>query len=274
MLTNSTPLRGASINLILCATANYLQHLAHPSNEVLEIVAAESLGEGWREKNAFVVGTAWTAQHELMSQTYSGRFVYLSVLVLLIQFMYALCSFIAELFPEGEKFASRVYSAAALVNGLAIVTGILFTVIAIIHEYHTVYRQQWDFFETTYDDTYLLGYRVRWYALLMYAVHLPLLLAPYIDMTTKRPHLLRHATPSSLATATALTFVNVGYHAWLRHNYVMNDGAIPYPWYYDIKDSLVTLGVYLLCVNGVIGGVAIAIGNKLKKIRDHTMKGE
>mmetsp|Transcript_15552 Transcript_15552/g.17578 ORF Transcript_15552/g.17578 Transcript_15552/m.17578 type:complete len:274 (+) Transcript_15552:154-975(+) len=265
MVGKGVPLRGATINLFLSITANYLQHIAHPTNEVLENVAAKNLGRNWREENLFRVGTGWTAQHELMSQTYSGRFVYLSVLVLFLQLIYSVFSFIVELFPLREKYARRVYACAALVNGLAIVTGVLFTTIAIVHEYHVKYREQWDFFETTYDDTLVWGVKIRWYALLMYAVHMPLLLAPYIDITTKRPHLLHHATPSSLVTATALTFVNIGYHVWLRHNYIMNNGAIPYPWYYDIKDSIFALTAYLLVVNGVIGGVAVAIGNRLRK---------
>lgn len=260
-----TALAASLVNLLLLTAANVAQHVGHPPLSLCEEAAARRFGTTlWRA--AFdpwhsdpVLGFIWTPAHEARLQDFSGKWVYISCIIVAQHWLYFLVCVLAEMQPFGARLNARLtkgaYGTFAFVHGLATVVMCLYCLMWCVATYLIPeWRAQWDFFEAR-------GYRR--FPQLMALVHLPSLAAPAIDILSKQPALLRQHTPTTATLVLTTTAFHLAYHAWLFTNFVMCGGAIPYPWYYDMLLSpypVASLAIYMLLVAGFLACVVLGYG--------------
>lgn len=145
---------GTQFVLQLCALlslvfANALQHVVHPSLAVFEDAAASLRGADWEADFYVRDANSWTPPHEVMSQRTVGKFIFLTVQVLLFQLVYYLvCAAVYWLkivapdelqSPSLSKVYARLYTrlhmAAPIVDGLGVLVWFLFFVFAVIMDF-------------------------------------------------------------------------------------------------------------------------------------------
>ena len=253
------PLLPAAICLVALTAANLCQHVLHPPVSWCEEAAAarfrtanwRALFKPWEVDP--ISGRSWTPAHEAALQDFSGKWVYISCITILLHWSYFAASFITQLIARPNRLTTMVYSCCAFIHGVSILVMVLYCVMWWVATYVLPeWRAQWDFFEER---------GVVWYPQMMATVHLPSLLCPILDILGKDPKLLREHTPSARRLVLGTTAYHLTYEAWLYLNLVMCDGAIPYPWYYDIGFSAYPMTgfvMYGLAVNALL--VMVVVG--------------
>ena len=146
----------AAFNFALLFAANYAQHILHPPTSLCESATVKRFGTtDWRPLFKPWVpdpvhGAAWTPAHEARLQEFSGKWVYISAIIIFLHMIYFGLSLLVELRKGGKpgKLATAVYGVSALVHGLATVVIILYVVMWYISTY-VIYewKNQWYFFQ-------------------------------------------------------------------------------------------------------------------------------
>jgi hypothetical protein len=248
----------SAVAFVLLVLANLGQHAWHPPLSLCEAQAAKEYGgPNWRDKfDPFALTDGvklWTPAHEARLQDYSGKAVYLTCLTIFGQATYQGLSLLAEIVgvEAAPRLSRSVYASASFVNGFGILVCCMWLFFWFLQAFfHPEWRAQWDFFESR-------GYA---YMPLMCLVHLPSLFCGLIDIASKDPRLLAKHCPSDFSLIKAVTTYHAAFELWLLTNYHKCSGAIPYPWYYEIKLSpypLPLLTVYLLGVNVMISAIVL-----------------
>lgn len=261
--------------LVIITAANLAQHTYHPPLSLCETEAAKRFGTAsWRAIfdpwQADADGERrWTPAHEVRLQEFSGKWVYLSCITIFMHWLYFACSLIAELVAHGGssgsaggssgsagagRFAAAVYGACPIVNGLVSVTMMLYCIMWFVATFFIPdWKAQWRFF---------MAHGYPQFGYLMGLLHLPSLACVPIDVIAKDATLLEAHAPSPRTLFAVVMAFNVAYHIWLATNYYMCDGAIPYPWYYDIAIMAypkVGFAFYGVFVTGMLLSVVLGL---------------
>lgn len=252
--------------VLALVVANFLQHFVHPDLDVLERAAVEQRGADWAEKFYVYDVSVWTPGHEVMSQALVGKFIYLTVQVLALQLGYSIVCAVqcacAAAGGHNRPLARFLCQLAPLVDGLGVCVFALYSVFAFLQTFIVpAWRSQWDTIETEVFrscTSEVCVWVCRNYGSFMHVLHFSGALGAVLDLPGKDPHLVVACTPTWPTVFLALAAYTVLFHCFLFYNFQSNKGAIPYPWYYDLRSPL-DFVVYLLFVNFIIFLVVQAV---------------
>jgi len=292
--------------------ANVLQHVVHPSLDVFKDAAVELRGPDWEADFYVRDANDWTPPHEVMSQRMAGKFIFLTVQVLLLQLVYyfsCIASYVLKVVAEDELLDTGAYKAyvklygklhvvAPIVDGLGVLVYLLFFVFAVIMDFfEPKWRGQWDYIEQNMPSlcqkhgVLVNGGVCSHYGVFIHVLHAPCLIGAVLDILAKR-HALREralsaATMGILAEGRTLsaalsaklpmfsprelllylTAYHIFFQSWLGVNYLLNKGAIPYPWYYDMNPPFsLAFAIYFFLVNTLIYFVVRAVHHLLTPV--------
>lgn len=252
--------------VVALVVANLLQHVIHPGLDVLERAAVEQRGADWADKFHVYDVSVWTPGHEVMSQRLAGKFIYLTVQVLALQLVYSIaCAAQCACGAAGansKPLARVLCQLAPLVDGLGVCVFALYSVFAFLQTFIVpAWRSQWDAIETSVYlscQTVVCTWVCRNYGSFMHVLHFSGALGAVLDLAGKDPSLVVSSTPSEPTVFLSLAAYTVVFHCFLLYNFKSNKGAIPYPWYYDLRSPL-DFAVYLFLVNLLIFLVVQAV---------------